>query len=131
MKLFSKARKLSTPAKRAGPSRLQIIAAVLGSLVIVFCIVVLVSESLLGSRSAELSARILEVRPYADDRQVLVEVNNEGARTASQVMVSAAASGQGSDVTVDYVPAHGVRQAVLTVGSDGPVAVKVDSWIYP
>lgn len=122
---------VSKPRKKRRISRTQACLAALGAIVICIGATILAIESANGADQASLSAKTLRIDHVGGAREVTIEVENDGGRTASEVSVSAQASGEEAAAVIDYVPAGGGREVVVRLEAAGPVEVRVDSWIYP
>jgi len=103
----------------------------LGLVIVLTCVTVLVIESLKGGEQALLSARVLDTALTTEGRQLSVQIDNKGGRTASEVTVTAATAKEAVQAVIDYVPARGSRDVVIRVPAEGEVEITVDSWIDP
>ncbi|GAA0397742.1 hypothetical protein GCM10009093_25470 [Brevundimonas terrae] len=110
---------------------MQGVIALLGMVIVMACVTILVLESLRGGDEARLSARVLDTAPIEGGRQLIVQVDNKGERTASDVTVTTETSGEIVQAVIDYVPARGNRRAVMHVPAEGVVQITVESWIDP
>ncbi len=117
------------PRRRA--ERVQGVIAILGVMIVFACAAVLALESLKGRDRAELSAQVVDTVLSVGGRQLTVQVENRGGRTASEVTVTAKTSEEAVQAVIDYVPARGNRHVVIRVPSEGEVTIAIDSWIYP
>lgn len=116
---------------RRRKARVQGVIALLGMVIVMACVTILVLESLRGGDEARLSARVLDTAPIEGGRQLIVQVENKGGRTASDVTVTTETSGEIVQAVIDYVPARGNRRALMRVPAEGDVQITVESWTDP
>lgn len=116
---------------RPRSSRMKAVVAVLGMMVVLTSVSVLVIESLKGGEQALLSARVLDTAFTEEARQLRVQIDNKGGRTASEVTVAVATSGETVRALIDYVPARGSRDVFVHVPAEGEVQITVESWVDP
>lgn len=112
-------------------AKMQRVIALLGMLIVLICVSILVLESLRGADEAQLSVRVLDTASIAGSRQLTLQVDNNGGRTASEVTVTAGASDETVQAVIDYVPARGNRHVIVRVPAEGEVTVAIESWIDP
>lgn len=110
---------------------MQGVIALLGIVIVMSCVTILVFESFRGEDEARLSTRVHEMVSIQGARQLIVQVDNTGGRTASEVTVRAEASGKIVQAVIDYVPARGNRRVIMRIPAKGVVQIDVDSWIDP
>lgn len=122
---------LGRKATRRRVSRIQVLVALAGTAVVLACAGILLGEAFQPSDTADLSVAEVKRDSAGDGVRVTARVSNHANRTASDVTVSAAQGGHSVQVIIDYVPASGHREAVLTTNGDGPITLSIDSWTYP
>lgn len=129
MKLFKRAKPPPPPTKSV--SRIQLLAACLGSIVIVLCAAILIREVIGETSAATPSVSTTRIAPVPAGRIVEVKVSNPSGRTLSDVMVSAATDRSTLSATLDYLPAKGERTLSFVLPADGDIDLTVDSWTEP
>jgi len=107
-----------SPQIRKGISRLQALCAALGLMITLGAVVVLVRSVLLDQSPPDLTVQAEAFRRIESGWAVDVKVMNRGDQTAAAVEIEGEAAGGRVGATLDYVPGHGEKAAVLVFASD-------------
>jgi len=111
--------------------RLQVFSAWVGAAIILILAAILAIESVRSSSAPDLVIRVVEEGMVSRQRQILLEIRNDGGRTAANVAVVARIDSADFRAVLDYVPARGKRHLVVLAPPEGAVVAAVENWTDP
>lgn len=129
MKLFRLKRATPPPSKDI--SRIQAIAAGLGTVVILCCTAILVTQALTETPITNPIIAVSRTIPAVNGQVVEARVMNPSSRTLSAVSVSASVGDVTVSNTLDYLPAEGERTVSFVVPENGTLELSIDGWTEP
>lgn len=117
------------------PSVLEWVSGAVGLIIVLGAVAILAWQGLKGGDAPpEIALRTTAVERSGDAWRLDVEVSNTGERTAQDVVIEARHADETAQVTLDYLPGDGRREASLifsTRPDPAAVQLQVQGWAAP